>query len=1105
MTETLLEKYNSYPSIIFVPYSKTLNLDDPQRKDHQRIVLEMLLAYHASICLANYHYYKTVDPGDDARSKSDSKIGSDLPRLDFDLGMMSIGKWNQVTRDTSIFLYDATNKGKENEFLVGSIGENYRSTKSKWNQNVNKLISLRNQDAHGQVISDKNLRGELDGRQKLLDQLMKEMAYHEHYKLVVPIDDEVRDGSLIHICKDLSGYADNFIEINAESLKTEISQYGTYLFNESKKRCLALTPMIINYNSSPEVEELDTYIYSKTANNKKDLHYSNFQGAIDLKETRHESVGSLPAPSALCREFSKFRLTVEDEDLINRKEPKISVHRKFKSSTSIIDDDVFLDITIQNNGDVGAENLETALEFSRKGFQIYQNVNDETIKGGDQYQNKVHLIDVPELPARQSLKRSFKFRARNFGGQYQFGEMALTYDYMDEIKEEMVTHDIDENVNVTFVDPVMHQVLDPNDPESQVPIVNLKVTYSDHAPKIGDTIDFIVEVENIGKSIANDVDIHIFPPPDEMDLISGSTSWRGNINPSSRVIRKFQLRPRKQGIFSIKMRDILYTNSQGELFKTLAYEDHKILVQNDTPSKYRFMMEDVWADLAIDDAEQQHIDNQPDFAKFLSENKELSEKVLTDVKVRAVKRVIADGLSRISLPIKQITKKGMIGYCLDEYPFLIIDFNDKKQIKLLMIGNFEKDNYVKSLMSTLKAAKRLTLMKDSTTWKGKFTDLKFYSISLESLGQIGGAQILKRLINHSIRFVENGGYFMSQFLNGLGQGINYDDLFSRIYITDTRIKGIIREDLQDVLKIQAVWMFKPRKNLNLVVERIQGMAQELYDLGHKKTGTFNDKGTWTDSGSKTKYVRLYYNQMTDSTEQEMTNLFQRFLLDIAKASSMVASNKLKGDGKTVFGELLELLNNSDGLDDSFHYRSEKDGIVFYKGAQMPLYQNGMEFLCFEQKTKSINLKFRYMEKESFVALRDDIQVNLDGYWLYQITYDDSFKDQIHSIIRGAIVNSGNGAQRVSFGWLSNIIMNNKVQKLDRILKETYDAEGDWVTYSDIDDDLTMRGLTTVWNKRNLRHFLEYDNDFSNEDSSNGRCRLVSNRKMIGSVMNDSNG
>ena len=64
---------------------------------------------------------------------------------------------------------------------------------------------------------------------------------------------------------------------------------------------------------------------------------------------------------------------------------------------------------------------------------------------------------------------------------------------------------------------------------------------------------------------------------------------------------------------------------------------------------------------------------------------------------------------------------------------------------------------------------------------------------------------------------------------------------------------------------------------------------------------------------------------------------------------------------------------------------------------------------------------------------------------------------------------------------------------------------DWVTYSDIDDDLTMRGLTTVWNKRNLRHFLEYDNDFSNEDSSNGRCRLVSNRKMVGSVMNDSNG
>ena len=573
---------NNYPNLIAIPYKKTLNEKDPQRKDHQRVCLEMMLSFNASVCLANYYHYKTAEEGKDAKiSQALPDLPSD-PKLHFDLGMMSIGKWNQITRDTASVLFDATSKGKDNDFLVADIGSMYRNKGSVWNKNVNTLISLRNQDAHGQIISDEALEGELKNRQKMLDQLMKEMSFYAAYKLIVPINDEVKESVLVHICKDLSGSGDGVIELSDETLKTEIDRYGTYLYNTKKKTCLALNPMVVNYNSSSETEELDSYVYSKTANNKKDLHYSNFQGAIDLKESNQSSVGSLATPQELCREFSKFRVTVEDENLINRKEPKISIHRKFKSGSSIIDEEVFLDVTIQNNGDADAQDVKTVLDFPRKGFQLYQSVDDESITGGDTFQKKSHMIEIDELPAKQSKKFSYKFRARNFGGQYQFDEMAMTYSFLDENSDKMITPNLDEGVNVVLADPVMHQVLDPNDPEGQVPIVNLKLSYSDHTPKIGDEIDFIVDVENIGKSIANDVDIHIFPPPAEMDLISGSTSWRGNINPSSKVTRKFKLRPRKQGIFNIKMRDILYTNSQGDLFKTLAYEDHNILVQNYT-------------------------------------------------------------------------------------------------------------------------------------------------------------------------------------------------------------------------------------------------------------------------------------------------------------------------------------------------------------------------------------------------------------------------------------------------------------------------------------------------------------------------------------------
>jgi hypothetical protein len=1097
-----LENYKEYPYLIYEPYSKTLDEKDSQRKDHQRICLEMILAYNASICLANYYHYKTAEEGNDA------KIGADLPKLNFDLGMMSIGKWNQVARDTAKVLFDATSKGKDNDFLVADIGSMYRNKGSVWNKNINELIRLRNKDAHGEVISDKALAGELNNRQKLLDQLMKEMNYHADYTLIVPIDDEVKDGVLVHICRDLSGNAENIIELKDEKseLETEIDRYSTYLYHTKKKTCLALNPMVVNYNSSPESEELNTYVYSKTANNKKDLHYSNFQGALDLKESNQSSVGSLATPHQLCREFSKFRVTVEDENLINRKEPKISIHRKFKSGSSIIDEDVFFDVTIQNNGDADAQDLTTALDFPREGFQLYHNVDDELITGGDTYQNKSHMIEIPELPAKQSRKFSYKFRARNFGGQYQFDEMTMTYSFFDEISENMITPNQDEGVNVVLADPVMHHVLDPNDPESQVPIVNLKLSYSEHTPIIGDEIDFIVDVENIGKSIANDVDIHIFPPPAEMDLISGSTSWRGNINPSGKVTRKFKLRPRKQGIFGIKMRDILYTNSQGDLFKTLAYEDHKILVQNDTKNKYRFMMEDVWEDLVVDDAEQMRIDNQPDFKKFISENQETAQKILNDVKVRAVKNVINDILSRISLPVKQITKKGMIGYCLGDYPFFIIDFTDAEKINLLLLGEFDKDKSIQGIMKPLKG-KKLSLMNKSITWKGKFTNFRFYSIVLSSLGEVGGAQIFKRLINQSVRYVENTGYYMSQFLSGLGQSLNYDDLFSRIYLTDKRIKGIVREELQEKLRIQAVWLFKPQKYLNMIAERTQGMAQELFELGYEKTGRFNSNGKWEDSESKSTCVRLYYNERSDNSDQEMTDLLKKFLVDIAQASSMVAYKKdVKRKNKKYFEQLLKLMEETEELE-SFHYRSEKEGIVFYKGNDLPLYQSGTEYFCFEDKstknTIKIILKFRYMDPDLFNALGETVQVNLGSNWgLYHVKYDESIKDSIDEILRAAIIKSGNGKQRISHDWLLACIKESKVQNLDKILRCTLMAEGEWVKYSEIDSDLTMKGLTTVWNTRNLKHFLEYDNNYLNEDDTKGRVKLSSNQPLVKSVLDD---
>ena len=87
-------------------------------------------------------------------------------------------------------------------------------------------------------------------------------------------------------------------------------------------------------------------------------------------------------------------------------------------------------------------------------------------------------------------------------------------------------------------------------------------------------------------------------------------------------------------------------------------------------------------------------------------------------------------------------------------------------------------------------------------------------------------------------------------------------------------------------------------------------------------------------------------------------------------------------------------------------------------------------------------------------------------------------------------------------WLLDCIKENIVQNLDKILRRTFDSEGDWVKYSEIDSNLTMKGLTTVWNKRNLKHFLEYDNNYLNEDGTKGRVKLIANQNLIKQVSDD---
>ena len=963
MDHNQLEQIKDYPFLIYKPYLKTLQEDDPQRKDHQRICLEMILSVIASISLSTYYSLK--------------KNGVDkLKPLNYDLGQMSIGKWNQVARDTSSILLNAAIGAKKQHFLTKEIGNLYNNT--KWNSTVDDLIKRRNADAHGGVLKQDQLKKELKERQLLLNELIEKISFFKEYKFLVPIIEEVKEGDLICRCKDLSNEGNGTFDINLDGNDEndmEIENYSTYLYHQKKKITLSLEPMIISYNLNSDTEDLSTFIYNKTINRKKgDLHFTNHNESLNIIRENVTSFGNLPTPKELCQNFKAFRILVEDKSLINRRMPNIIINRKFKTTTSIKDDHTIMELLIENVGNADAKQVRTSLKYPNAGFSLLDQdgnsiTNETKIK-------KMLDIKIEELIVHRPEKRRFNFRATE-GGQRFFDEMTLVYDYDDPDTEIEHKGSLDSGNNVVSIPAIPHQVIDPNDPQSQVPVINLRVTYKNHKnlekkghnPSLGEEVDFIVSAENIGNSIAHDVDIHIFPPSEAMDLISGSASWRGNINPAEVVNRVFTLRPRKQGIFSMKMRDVLYTNEQGHLFKTLAYEDHKILVKNDPKFKYQFLLEDIWEDLTTDGEETLRLEKNAGFTIMTQEEK---VKIEIDVKIRSIKKIVENVIKNTQLTVKQIVKDRMIGYCLEDYPFLIIDFRNKNNILILLKGNYKDDIGLNKLgiIKAVGAKSGLSLEKKVRNWRGKYSEQIFYSISLndiDSFGQdkkkLGGADLLKRLANQSINYVDSHEALMVRFLKRLGDVLKLDNLFKKISFDKKNVRGEISEHFVNDILIKEVTLYMNKANrLNLIVtrpvENFAGLGKELArkEFGnYKKTFTKKKDGSFEFDKDKnnTPHIQLMSEIISDSTVEEMEGLISKLAIDLANTRAIIDLNKFTDDDfkKYFLPELIKTIKEKSG---SFHYRYEveekNDILYFYKGEEWPLYRKSNAFLRVQKES-----------------------------------------------------------------------------------------------------------------------------------------------------------
>lgn len=988
---------SEYPTIISTPYNRTIE-DSIQKKEYQRICLEMILSFNAVVCLSNYYLLK-------------KKLGkeSKLEKLDLDMGMMSIGKWNGFCRTVSKTL----NESGCNVFVKEIYNLYHDSKKKEWNLAVDELIKRRNKDAHGEVIEASKLSNELQERQKMIDSLMEMLSFYKNYRLIYPYGDEIKEGKIAYICKAFYGDEEHIETIS--NFDEPMDKLYPYLIHLKSGKTISLSPMLVVYPTSQDTQDMNLFIYSKTLNKKTgDLHFSNWESSCIFYSHGNEIDGYFLSQEKICTNFKKFRIYVEDDSLVHQPQPSIIIGRQFKEKILSIGELSTLKVSLKNEGDCDANNVNLIFDFPREGFA---SIDTE----GNEFKQDAICINIKSLPKGEIWEEDFYFMAKD-GGQYEFSQLNLFYSYMN-ILNELISPDDEKGINMESAPPLLCEVMDPNDPESQIPIVNIAISYDNETPQIGEQIIFTVKTKNIGRSVANDVKISILPPREHMELISGSPDWKGSLNPGQSVKSQFTLFPKTHGIFNMKMRDIVYSNQAGQLFKTLAYEDYKILVRNNPKVKYRFLMEEIWEDLSLDENELKQIELFMDQYEITPEE---CQNIESEIKIKILKKIIKDILKRGDWKISEIMRPDLHFFCLMDCPFLVIDYSDMLNIKLLIRGLFKEKIFIDQ---------RLSL-------RGNFTELSFSKAKVSDFALIGGANRLKGIINQSINWVSRHDCLLMELADYLAELLCIDKESIDISMEGKRFfyRLPIGLEAKGIFINGFYSYFDKNGNINIVASysKATGIGSELKNRKYQflKKNDLDAECPFDFNDRVTTFVHIDSKNNNKNNISSLLDTVKNFLFVCVDIVRQQFQSELDDEKKHCI-ELIDKIVFEHIEDFSCNIDKEEKTITYFKGKakSFPIFNIGKDFLLVKLKTKNASMNFRIMDKNTYENFGEELTIKRD-YWPYNIKFNESIKDIISNAITYSCDHSEAEIQNLSYGFLKATLENGWVSNLDLILEHT---------------------------------------------------------------------
>lgn len=622
-----------YPSLIVRSY--LLLEDADQKKDLQRFWFENSISFLSIIASASLvEEYNTIKNKENISTDDEKKLSilqNHKSLTNVGLEHMSLGKWVGSLRET----LKAFNELSFKRPIMKSLSALYKEQE----RNINKLVTIRNADAHGEPIPEDKLDAELSKRQALIDSIITSMSFFENYELILPEKLEIENGIPVYLSKIFIGndVINKKIEFDTTPKVGEV-----ILYNKSTKEVLNLSPYLL-YLGIAHSEKNFLGIFSSYSNKEQTIgKFLNLDGSANIDFTTFSKKNG----TNLIKTRQSFTEIYSDPESYSA---NLQMTLKFDEKSIEINETNNFTLIFDNEKSITIENVEVIINIPSN-MIINHSYDDVIIKDS---KLKINLAKIEN----EIIEKDFNFIVKE-QGTFLINSGICNFEYFASDSDKDIERYSKEQVELNGGEI---ECKDPNSRDKMIPAININRKFIDSDgkeisnTKIGDEFIFSISVKNIGFSSAKNVTLDLLFP-DNLDLQEGKeTILLSDLNPNETKTFQYILNSKVPNIYNIVMQNIIYFDLNNKKYITQCADDYYIVVRSDIKKEFVYKIASFLSDLYIDDEEQIIIDKEIENLKSIDKNAlEFYKKAETDAVIQNIRKLI----------IKKVKKAGWV---LSEY------------------------------------------------------------------------------------------------------------------------------------------------------------------------------------------------------------------------------------------------------------------------------------------------------------------------------------------------------------------------------------------------------------------------------------------------------